>query len=300
MNPLAKPTNAIEGAWPIDPWLLKMAAKFVLARFPGGARHWHRTGLFRHGAMTSPDYALKVLNGHLERAGLGRGGVEALTCLELGPGDSLFSALILSAYGAERALLVDVDDFACRDLGPYGAMAGRLAAEGLPVPSLAGVKDAKALLGACRADYLVKGLASLRSLPERSVDWIWSQAVLEHIRRAEFLDMQKELHRILKPNGFASHRIDLRDHLTGALNNLRAPEWLWEWQPFADSGFYTNRIQYSEMLELFEAAGFLVEVLGCRRWDSLPTPQKRLAARFRDLPETELAVRSFDVLLRPR
>ena len=101
------------------PWQIKIAAKIALAQLPGGANPWHRAGLFRHGAMTSPAYALKVFRGHLERAGLRPGDLAGLVGLELGPGDSLFSALILRAHGAVGAVLVDLDDFASRDLAAY-------------------------------------------------------------------------------------------------------------------------------------------------------------------------------------
>ncbi len=280
------------------PWQLKIAAKIALARLPGGANPWHRAGLFRHGAMDSPAYALKVFRGHLERAGLGPGDLAGRVGLELGPGDSLFSALILRAHGAAGAVLVDADDFASRDPAVYRAMERMLRSEGLDPPSLEGASDRDALLERCGARYLTDGLASIRSLPDASVDFMWSQAVLEHLRRGEFLETMGELRRILKPDGIASHRVDLQDHLGGALNNLRFSEGLWESDFFAGSGFYTNRIQYGEMLGLFERAGFAVEALDCRRWDRLPTPRTRMDARFRDLPETELSVRGFDVLLR--
>ena len=280
------------------PWQLKIAAKLVLTRLPGGARPWHRAGLFRHGAMTEPDYALKVFRGHLARAGLGPGDLAGVVALELGPGDSLASALMLSAYGAAGALLVDADDFASRDLAGYRAMAVLLQREGLAPPPLDDLHSAEEMLRRCGARYLTRGLESLRSLPDASVDFMWSQAVLEHVRRGQFVATMRELRRILKPGGIASHRVDLGDHLGGALNNLRFSERLWESETFANAGFYTNRIQFSEMLALFERAGFAVEVLDCRRWERLPTAASRMAPQFRALPERELAVRGFDVLLR--
>lgn len=282
------------------PWQIKIAAKLALARLPGGARPWHRAGLFRHGAMTRPDYALKVLRGHLARAGLGPGDLAGAVGLELGPGDSLASALILRCFGAAGCLLVDADDYASRDLAGYRALAGLLRREGFEPPPLDDLESADALLRRCGARYLTRGLDSLRGLPDASVDFMWSQAVLEHVRRHQFLETLRELCRILKPGGVASHRVDLGDHLGGALNNLRFSERLWESQTFAGSGFYTNRIQLSEMLGLFERAGFAVELLDCRRWERLPTPVSRLAPPFRALPERELAVKGFDVLLRRR
>lgn len=280
------------------PWQLKIAAKLALAQVPGGAKPWHRAGLFRHGAMTSPDYALKVFRGHLERGRLEPKDLLGKVGLELGPGDSLFSALILRGLGAAGAVLVDADDFASHDLSVYRAMVGLLEREGLAPPSLSDVGDRAALLASCEARYLTDGLASIRGLPDNSVDFMWSQAVLEHIRRDSFLETLRELRRVLKPDGLASHRVDLQDHLAEALNNLRFSERRWESAFFAEAGFYTNRIQYSEMLGLFEEAGFAVEMLGCRRWERLPTPRQALDGQFRDLSESELRVRGFDVLLR--
>ena len=82
------------------------------------------------------------------------------------------------------------------------------------------------------------------------------------------------------------------------MNNLRFPEGLWESEFLARSGFYTNRIQHGEMLAIFREAGFEVEVTGVDRWERLPTPRPSLGRPFRDLPEEELNVLAFDVLLR--
>ena len=47
-------------------------------------------------------------------------------------------------------------------------------------------------------------------IPERSVDLIYSQAVLEHID--DLPTMYKCMHQWLKPGGYASHTIDFRSH----------------------------------------------------------------------------------------
>ena len=145
---------------------------------------------------------------------------------------------------------------------------------------------------------MTEGLESLRQIEGESVDLIFSQAVLEHVRRWEFLETMQQCRRILKPGGICSHQVDLRDHLEGGLNNLRFSERVWESKFFAESGFYTNRIQYSQMLEMFGRAGFRVQVTDVRRWEILPTQLNNLAREFSALPEDELCVSSFDVLLR--
>ncbi len=280
------------------PWPLKIAAKIALSRLPVSRRLWRRVGLFAHGAMDQPEYAYVTFRRHFDRAGFPRraGGFVAL---ELGPGDSLFSALIARAFGAAGSYLVDVGDFARRDMEPYRAMAAYLAEQGLEAPDVARFHSVAELLAACGAQYLTGGLASLRAIPDQAVDFIWSQAVLEHIRRADFFDTLCELRRVLRDDGVGSHRVDLKDHLGGALNHLRFSERVWESGWMAGSGFYTNRLRYSEMLRWFEQAGFAVEVISVDRWDRLPTPRARLATGFREWSDEELCVAGFDVVLRP-
>ena len=65
------------------------------------------------------------------------------------------------------------------------------------------------------------------------------------------------------------------------------------------SGFYTNRIRFSEMLNLFKNTGFAVEATYVTRWAALPTPQSKVWSGFRDLPEDELRVSGFQAILSP-
>jgi len=277
------------------PWWGKIAAKLVLSRLPIQYEFWHKVGLFRHGEMAQPDYAYAVFKQHFDRANLEKGFVS----LELGPGDSLFSATIAWSLGGSASYLVDTGEFARKDIQPYRIMAEFLTHKGLPTPNVQNLQSLEEVLDACGAKYMTSGLLSLRNLPARSVDFIWSHAVLEHIRRAEFLDTLRELRRIIRDRGVCSHQVDLRDHLSYALNNLRFPERIWEHDFIAQSGFYTNRIQYSQMLDLFQQAGFAVEVVNVNRWDKLPTPRSKLSKEFRHLSEEDLCVSGFSVLLKP-
>jgi SAM-dependent methyltransferase len=280
------------------PWYAKIAAKLVLARLPVDYRRWKKLGLFEHGHMEDPSYGEGVFLRHFDRSGLV--GRQGFAFLEIGPGDSLFSALLGRAHGAGEVWLVDVGDFAARDPAAYRGMARHLAAKGLPVPPDAALASVEGMLDACRARYLVEGLASLRQIPSASLDLIWSQAVLEHIRRRDFDALLDECRRLLRPGAVMSHRIDLQDHLAHALNNLRFSERAWEAEWMARSGFYTNRLRFGDLIERFRRAGFVVEHVEPTRWAALPTPRRRLAAPFRDLPDEDLLVRGFDVVLRAR
>jgi SAM-dependent methyltransferase len=280
------------------PWWGKILAKIILARLPINNYLWKRLSLFQLGHMEKPGYAFRVFKRHFDSARFTR--QEAgFVGLELGPGDSLFSAMIARAYGASAYYLVDAGAFANADVKQYRAMADFLVAEGLPVPNAEDMTSPERVLAACHATYGTSGLASLHAIPDGSVDFAWSHTVLQHVRRAEFPETIRELRRTLRAGGISSHWVDLQDCLGGGLNNLRFRDSVWESPFMADSGFYTNRIRYSEMLALFKEAGFDTDVINVKRWDRLPTPRSKLWGPFRDLTDEELCVQGFHVILRP-
>lgn len=278
------------------PWWLKLSAKLVLSRLPLGYAVWQRFGLFRHGCMDSSKYAIQIFDSHTEKTGC-RAQLSGKIVLELGPGDSIASAIIAAAYGA-RAILIDTGRFVRADIAPYLELEQALLENNLSPPQLSSCRDIGGILSRCHATYLTKGLRSLREIESQSIDLIFSQAVLEHVRKREFLETMRECRRILRVGGICSHRVDLRDHMGAALNNLRFSEKVWESEFFANSGFYTNRISFGKMPDLFKQAGFEVEVTAMRRWNALPTPRNRLAKEFRNVSDEELCVSGFDVLLR--
>jgi hypothetical protein len=122
--------------------------------------------------------------------------------------------------------------------------------------------------------------------------------VLEHIRHSEFTPGVRELRRLLVTDGCVSHQVDLKDHLGGGLNNLRFPSQWWEADWLARSGFYTNRIRFSEMMRVFAVEGFNVERLATSRFESLPLPRASLAREFRSLSDDDLMVSGFHAVLR--
>jgi SAM-dependent methyltransferase len=279
------------------PWWARIAVKLVLSRLPVGYGLWRRLNLFSHGAMHRVDYALNVFQQHFARRPVGSD--SNLVLLEIGPGDSLLSAVIGAAYGAQYTYLIDVGAFATADVTLYRDAIRTLRTHGLTPPTLDGVVNTEDLLRACRASYSTQGLASLREIPTGSVDFVWSHAVLEHIRRHEFLDFMRETRRVLREGGICSHQIDLQDHLGGALNNMRIPSRWWEAEWMARSGFYTNRMRQSDMLRAFEAAGFVAKLVTSTRWETTPTPRRALAREFQGFGAEELRVKEFAVVLNP-
>jgi SAM-dependent methyltransferase len=279
-------------------WAFKIAAKVLLSRVPLSYRAFRRLGMFRHGRMNKPAYAEAVFFEHVERVG-GPDALEGKVCLELGPGDSLASAILARALGARGIYLVDVGNFAETDVSVYHAIIEDLREKGYPVADLVGIADIPDLLARANATYLTDGVSSLASIPDKSVDVIWSQAVLEHVRRHQVPEVLRHMRRIITPSGVMSHRIDYKDHLGGSLNNLRFPEKLWESEFMARSGFYTNRIRNAKFMRLFEEAGFELTEIQPGRWHALPLPRDKMVAPYRNLADDDLLTKHVNAVAVP-
>lgn len=165
------------------------------------------------------------------------------TVLEIGPGNGLLIGKYANELGAGKTWLIDSE----------------LIADVEPFPNIV---------------YLTEGLKSLREVPDASVDFPFSNTVLEHIRLKEFLPLVLEVKRVFKPEGIASHQIDFRDHLQYALNNLRFSERIWESDFMAKSRFYTNRIPWAKMQTLLQEH-FTVSIKHRNSWPSIPTAQSK-------------------------
>jgi len=278
------------------PWWLKIAVKIVLSRLPVNYRFWSDHGLFQHGFMVDPEYAYRTFEEHYQRVEFSAKNSQ-FTCLELGCGDSVSSALVAKGFNAEKCYLVDAGRYASEKVRDYLPLVQLLKEKNQAIPFNQD-ESFQQMLEQCQGVYLTDGLDSLRAIPDDSVDFIFSQAVLEHVRGDVFLPTMHELKRILKPTGVMSHRVDLKDHLGSALNNLRFSDAVWESDLMSQSGFYTNRIRYSEMLELFKSAGLVANVLHVDRWTNLPTAKSVLAKKFQKLDDSELLVQGFDVVLK--
>jgi hypothetical protein len=284
----------------VMPWWAKGALKLSLSRIP--IKYHLRRMLFmtHHGAMTRPAYAHEVFRRHFDGVSFHRKETGGFTAMELGPGDSLFCGMIARAYGASASWLVDVGRFAICDVELYRNMARHLVEQGLPAPGLGEARTIDNVCAACGATYEIEGLQSLRRLPSGSMDFIFSNAVLQAVRREEFLPTLKELHRLTHPQGCNVHSIDLRDMMSLSLHHLRFSPRLWESKWIRDSGFYTNRLRLVEIRKLCEEAGFTSEVSELNRWPALPVNRRRLAMPYRDMPDDELRTKTIRIVLRPR
>jgi SAM-dependent methyltransferase len=272
-----------------------MMVKIGIEQLPLSYSFLKDFGLTLFGGMERPQYAYDIFMHHFKCVPRIS---KNFTALELGPGDSLSSGLIAHALGASKTYLVDAGNYAERKAECYKQLVRFLGQKGLNVSDLERCKSLDDYLMVSNCKYLTSGLASLRTIPDSTIDFIWSNAVLEHVRKTEFLETLTELRRIIKPYGVSSHVMDMRDHMNESLNHLRISTRLWNSHLVRTSNF-TNRIRFQEALGYFRLAGFEPKIVKLRRWSQLPVPKKDMAREFRTLSDEDLRVWDFHALLYP-
>jgi hypothetical protein len=276
------------------PWQLQSVAKIGVEQLNLSHRFLKRLGL-PYGGMERPQYAFDVLMYHFKYAPLIH---KDFTVLELGPGDSLFSGIIAHKLGVSKSYLVDVGSNAERNVECYMRVVQFLRGKGFDVSDLKNCKSLEDYLTKCNCEYLTSGIASLRDIPNSSIDFIWSHAVLEHIQKPQFMETLLELRRIIKSSGVSSHVMDLRDHMSGSLNHLRISNQLWNSRLISSSNF-PNRIMFQEALNNFRRSGFEIRIARISRWLELPVPKSKMAKEFRTMSDQDLRVWGFHALLYP-
>jgi hypothetical protein len=290
------------------PWWFRILVKIFLSRLPLTYGFWKRFKIFEHGDMHLPERAFDTFISHAQAAGVLNRGIKGckfiksgdgdFNVLELGPGDSLYSGLISFSLGASHTWLVDAGKFASTDLQSYVGMRDYLANMGYSLGHIDPAASFNRYLSETKTSYLTEGIKSLSQIPDSSVDFCFSNAVLEHINVDDFDLLILEMARILKPTSVSCHRVDLKDHLGGGLNSLRFSRRVWEGSLFKYSGFYTNRIRYSSYLAMFAKSGFCVKTPRIERWGEIPIARRSLDAEFKGISNDDLAVSGFDMILK--
>jgi SAM-dependent methyltransferase len=271
-----------------------MGVKLLLSSLPVPYDFWSRINLFRHGQMDNAAYALACFETHWRATE--NATTPPRTILELGPGDSLLTALIAYTRGVSCTYMVDSGPYASRSIEIYQRAREHLqkVRSDASLPQFASIEEMLAKTG---GRYLTEGTTSLRSIPSASVDLVYSHATLEHVPLRQIEEQLEQTRRILRPDGVVSHQVDLRDHLGGGLNNLRFSEAFWETPRIHRSGFYTNRVRLPTYLRMFRDHGLEVRELDVRRWPGLPLRRGSLDPSFRHFNDSDLCVSGFRAVL---
>lgn len=212
------------------------------------------------------------------------------TVLELGPGDSLGIGLMSILTGSERYLAID----AVRHASPETNLAVfdelvTLLKNRTPIPFDGECEVIRPELNNYDFPYALFDDASLASAlaparleklkqlllnPEKggsiqylapfgkvstmqpeSIDWIFSQAVLEHVDHLN--ETYHHCFRCLKVGGIMTHQVDFQCHETAAAWNghWTYPQWLWSLMR-GRRPWFVNRLPHSTHREMQHQAGF--------------------------------------------
>lgn len=283
------------------------------------------------GRTHSPRYCYSVYLRHLVKlAGAGLP-IDPRAVAEIGPGESVGTGMAALIAGAERYIGLDVKEYALRPdaLALFDELAAlfearaplpggdefptikpELADDAFPVRILGADRLARALRPARLAELRARIAAGGADSPlghvapwnegtrieEGSIDWIFSQAVMEHVD--DLAATYGACRAWLKPGGVMSHQIDLKSHGTADAWN---GHWAYSdalWRVIRGRRLYLiNRQPASVHRDAIRAAGFAIaaEQPVVRR-DGIG--RKKLAQRFRAMPEDDLSTAGLFVIAR--
>lgn len=281
------------------PWFIKMGLKVFLSSLPVSYDFWKSLGIFKHGDISHNLVNLQTsFKEHVSYYRQCYGDVPKY-CLELGPGDSIGHALSAYLQGIKGVWLIDVGDFATKDEGHYQSLYRYICSSEESVLSHEAFTEYSrdAILKRTGSHYCTSGLKSFDLIPEGHIDFSYSHAVLEHVRRDDFSDYMQQLYRVHKAGSLSRHWVDLHDHLGGALNSFRFSPKIWEGKLIGNAGFYTNRLTMADMVKYAKSAGFNVEIQRINKWKKLPTPRGAMHDYFKEKSEEELNVCTFLMVL---
>lgn len=279
------------------PWYLKIIIKIIIARLPFNIHiFWRNLGMFRHGNMDDTSYVVSNFMNLFNYASVNTKNCNGLNFLEVGAGDSIGSGVVASNFGMS-SFIIDVDSFATKDTEFYKKIISELDNSNLNTLK----KDFNSYEEMCEKldiTYLTQGTSSFKNINDNSIDIIISQACLEHVRKKEFEFFMDENYRVCKKGALSIHSIDFKDHLEYSLNNLRFSEKTWESEFMSSSGFYTNRLRYCDMKELFLKSGFEIIKEDLSSWEELPMKKTKFNLDFINYDESDLLVKEAMVVLK--
>jgi len=305
----------IEPQWRHAPWWIKAGAQAALALMPFGEAINHRLQMwngFHANFRWAVECNIKYLRDIAEttaRCGLKLQGAKTL---EVGTGWIPTVPLGMYLFGAEvhtydhvrhlrtanLSKLVDLYPEYLRSLaeaaGGDAAVLERRLREFKDRDT--GAASVEEWLGLSGVHYHAPGDASRSDLPDGSLDFYFSVAVLEHMPVAAIKAMLCEAHRTLRRGGLTYHVIGMFDHYTivdpsiTRVNFLKFSDFTWRLIGQNKISFH-NRLRESEFISFFEEAGF--EIVD-RRSEVCESSLKeletmRLSAKYRNFDKRDLA-----------
>jgi len=182
--------------------------------------------------------------------------------LEIGPGVSCGMSLYFLARGSKKVVMIDrehrffldkKDELVVKDLCNY--LENTYGATDIYSKSFE-INNSQLKLNPKSLEAHYSGITKV-PLPDSSVDFIFSNAVLEHVSDVE--GAFAEMNRLLKPGSYMAHNVDLRVHgpikKKSPLAHLQYSDWEWKLLT-ARKMSYINRLRRSEFEKLLNKTNF--------------------------------------------
>ncbi|MDR2407784.1 MAG: class I SAM-dependent methyltransferase [Bacteroidales bacterium] len=189
--------------------------------------------------------------------------IEDAVCFEFGVGREMFISLCMGAWGFHKIYAVDIRPEIRPNL--MNPAAKRVQEKiGYPTGNLPifDHKNCRQLLSErYHIKYNAPADARKTGLPDNSVDYVYANAVLEHIPWLTLHEILKECYRVLTPNGIAAFDVSYWDHTwdgksISPYHFLQFSEKQWKKYTHCDGGH--NRKPHTEYKKLFNGSGFSI------------------------------------------
>ncbi len=260
-------------------WKLKVLIQFFLSKLPMGEKinyllqQLHKTHSVEKTArrIIGLSESLKKINEHIR--------LEGIVVVEIGTGWQPICSILLYLMGVKAChtydhvshvrfelvkMLIDGIEKHLDELAKITSVHVDVLKK-----RLLGLKDSNNLddfFSKANIIYHAPADATETGLEDKSVDLVYSHAVLEHVPREVAYNLTIESKRILKDSGAAYHLIGLHDHYTSfdkkitKVNFLKYPEWLWSFFVYNKISYH-NRLREKQFLDIFKSCGAKVEWL---------------------------------------
>lgn len=226
---------------------------------------------------------------------------EGKTICELGPGQHLSHAFLEYQMGAKKEWLLEIADFAHIDNLAVldNVLLDSSQCLKRELPQLQSGEAWKSYLEKINAVYSINGLEGYKAIPDNSVDYCFSYAVIEHIRKDIFMDTIEQMYRFMREGGVCYHTVDFTDHMGGKKNQLRFNESIWEDDVHHNMDNYTNRFSCSQIVGSLKRVGFRkVKIIKQLSFKDLPIKRKYVAKEFEHTTDADLKAAFAIIVLR--
>ena len=239
-------------------------------------------------------YSKKQYASFLDKIG-GRNAIKDKVILELGPGGSIGFGLLILKGGASKYYAIDDGVHAFITKKQMQGYLKLLRNENNLIDRYFSRKGVNYVYKESKIKIINIDQDSKYLLPENTVDFIYSCAVLEHVHNLD--NSFSEMTRVLKHGGIMNHQVDLRDHIFSqdSLWFLNMSDF-WFKALFSKTGEYVNRKRFSFYEDMAKKYG--LEIINIEKKHFFEKEiSSKLTEKFSD---SDLRTLSFNITLKKK